>query len=173
MIDLAEYNMARCRECGKLVRMEPGKRLCRKCAGETEPSVPTERVVEASPTLDEQETIALLAQQLGLSQETIHLALQESGVRLHGHELDGESVSRCSRCNQHPSLEGSDLCLSCHIDLYHSFGEASKALFQEMTLLRQRKHGPMEVVSSYRNMRRKTAGSHINPVVTPRVKKYS
>ena len=103
MTDLAARDLARCRECGKLISLRPGIELCAECQLEA----------------------GLAAADGTQPQDGVPFA-----------NLQPETT--CTRFKMRPSLEESEFCLDCQIELVSDLGDQAKELFVKMESLRLR-----------------------------------
>jgi hypothetical protein len=79
--------------------------------------------------------------------------------------------SPCVRCGRYPTVEDSDLCLRCRLDLYRSLGDASNDLFSRLEVLEdEQRHGMHGVISAVRNARGRAGIENIDLVGAQRLR---
>lgn len=155
MVRLGDLDISHCRQCGKLFQSEPGRVLCLACSGEAaaQPDSAPSAAPSDAPNFTWQEVY-----------DVLHHAMAQHPPGEH---------PKCVRCRARPALKDSEFCLHCHVALHHDLGEASHELFTQMEVLEDQHHDmPPSVTSMLAEKRSRTAMSHINPVVMPRLKKY-
>ncbi|HPO12185.1 MAG TPA: hypothetical protein PLI09_01965 [Candidatus Hydrogenedentes bacterium] len=157
MARLEDLDIGRCKKCGRLIQMEPGRALCRVCSGEDSKD-------DALNKLREARIVNNFARYSGMSREAVEDAVEDMAERSRFNE------AICVRCNQRKAIEDSEFCIYCHLDLYRSLGDASKDLFSRMEYIGSGPSGMHGVVSSLRETRRSTPMSHINPATGPRLR---
>ncbi len=155
MVRLGDMDISHCTRCGKLFQTEPGRVLCRACNGE---------IAEAAP----KEGVHVRSDAPNFTWQEVYDVLQHAAAQ----HPPGERPL-CVRCRARHALKDSEFCLHCHVALHHDLGEASHALFTQLEVLDDATpEAPPSVTSMLAEKRSRTAMSHINPVVMPRLKKY-
>ena len=167
MAQFEDMDIARCAECGKLIQKEAGRDLCTECAAakagkplpNTEITNPEEyamRFFSLPPELTRESWRGLFSDEHDTHAVT---APPEKGIGI-----------PCERCNEHPALGHSGLCLECHLHLHKKLGEASRDLFGKTEIVMDKGLRKPTVFSTLEKKRRRTATSHFNPVGARRLK---
>ncbi len=162
MAKLADLDVSKCPECGKIFSRRHGKQLCSDCA---EIAGHGSSPAELPPAPLERQRIDEISLLMGLPREEVEYVLRVA--RENGAVLSGGRT--CARCRVRSSMSESDLCINCKVELYRSLGEAADDLFDEMEYLTEETGSP-SVVLAYREKRERTATSRINPVGAKRLK---
>lgn len=116
---LADYNLAECTKCNRLIQRKEGVTLCSRCA-ESEEQTPTQ------PTTHEQ--------RVDTGTEIDNDVKQTSFTTSSKFIEQPEETKICSLCNRYPTLPRREYCLNCMTKLYNNL----RAVTEEITTIRRR-----------------------------------
>ncbi|HNR33316.1 MAG TPA: hypothetical protein PKI11_20665, partial [Candidatus Hydrogenedentes bacterium] len=116
--------IGRCVDCGRLYSAETGLPYCRECALARDEAL--KRVSDAVER-DNLRTTEGIAERTGLSRNEVRRVLRELPVL--ARYVDQAEV--CTECKRRAPIEGSHLCLQCHIDTLHELRTASDAAYDD------------------------------------------
>lgn len=157
MPTLDELDLMRCPRCGRLFGKEPGKTHCLQCSGGAEEGPST-----------------AAKKKFAITQSALYFGMPLDVVReAAGDATDADpkpaASHSCVRCGERDSVEGSDFCINCSLDLHQEFGQAALELFSTVGSGEVRAAN-MSLLATVEDKRARTATSRINPVGTPRIK---
>jgi ribosomal protein S14 len=151
MVDLNSRELSRCAECGKLFQLASGKNVCRECA----------REVKGDHW--DKETVLRLGDQLREEGEELLRSMQFQ-------DFHGTAENRCVRCSLYPSLEESEFCLKCQVELVADFGDATNDLFDEMHHVVEKRALTSDMLAAYEKNYNRAPSSRINRVTVGKLR---
>ncbi len=167
MAQFEDMDIARCAECGKLIRREAGRDLCTECAA-ARVGIP---LPDTEITNPEEYAMRFFSLPQELTRESWgDLYPDEQETRLATAPPKKGIGIPCERCSEHPALGRSGLCLECHLHLHKTLGEASRDLFGKTEIIMDKGIRKPTVASTLEKKRQRTATSHFNPVGARRLK---
>ncbi len=161
-MNLDEFDLRQCQECGKLIQLAPGHRLCTACLG-PEGGEFGAREEAVGSLLDS------VADFAGLKAGAMPLSwmLQETESTL----MQLTTKQACGRCNLRPRLQDSEFCLNCQVDLTSDLGDAATDLFYGVgTSGPAARNRPTGMAIALEEKRGRAPLGRINPVVVGRLK---
>lgn len=160
--------IGRCADCGRLYSVESGSPYCRECAitrGEA-----LQRVSDAVER-DHKHTTIDIALHTGLSRNEVRRVLRELPVL--SRYVDQAEV--CTLCHRRKPIEGSHLCLQCHIDALHELRLAADVAYEHAEQMEEGEEEPPPpptVAQMLESKRARMTTSRVNPIGAQTVKSY-
>lgn len=149
MPNLADLNIGRCERCGKLFKLERERAKCQRCE-EEESQGQAVRPLREIPK--------------GISGKPL-ASEEDFPLQLAPRDVEKPEVL-CVRCAKVETVEGSEFCLRCTLNLYRALGDAAEHLFTSLEYVANgnKRQSPMSVAGAFFEKRARAATSRINPV---------
>lgn len=154
-------------DCGRLYSVESGSPYCRECALARGDAL--QRVSDAVERDHKRSTIDI-ALHTGLSQNEVRRVLRELPVL--SRYVDQAQV--CSSCHRRKPVEGSRLCMQCHLDSLYELRSAADIAYEhaEETEEEEEPPPPPTVAQLLQVKRARMTTSRVNPIGAQTVKLY-